>query len=150
MAYQAKRAKRFIEDFELADEKGNVEHVLHVELDADDMLPKINRKYAELTQALAETTDVKRKADSNEEIDQAYETLGRATVAMYEAVFGEEDTATIVEFYDSRYIEMCKEVTPFITQVVIPRCIEIKQDNQKSILQSYNRKQRRDFLKKVK
>lgn len=149
MAYQAKRIKKYTEDFELVDEKGEVKHVLHVELDADDMLPKINRKYAELTQALAETTELKRRAESNEEVDQAYETLGRATVAVYQAVFGDEDTATIVEFYDGRYIEMCREVTPFITQCVIPQCIQIKQENQKAVLQSYNRRPRRNIFKKV-
>ena len=53
----------------------------------------------------------------------------------------------IVDFYDNRYIEMCKEVTPFITNVVIKRCIEIKNENQKAVLQKYNRKQRRSMKK---
>lgn len=48
----------------------------------------------------------------------------------------------MLSFYEGRYIEMTKEITPFITQCVIPRCIEIKKENQKSILNSYNRKQR--------
>ena len=37
MAYQAKRNKRFEEDFELVDENGVVQHTLKVSLDADDM-----------------------------------------------------------------------------------------------------------------
>lgn len=45
MAYQAKRNKRFEEDFELVDENGVVQHTLKVSLDADDMVAKINRKY---------------------------------------------------------------------------------------------------------
>ena len=43
MAYQAKRHKRFQEDFELVDGDGNVIHTLNVSLDADDMVAKINR-----------------------------------------------------------------------------------------------------------
>lgn len=150
MAYQAKRKKQFVEDFELVNEDGTVAHTLHVSLDADDMVGKINRKYAELTKTLAETTEIKRQTESGEVEADCFEKLGTAVVNLFEAVFGREDTATIVQFYDNRYIEMCREVTPFITQVVIPQCIKIKQENQQSILQSYNRKQRRTFLKKVK
>ena len=149
MAYQARRKKQFVEDFELVNEDGTVAHTLHVSLDADNMVGKINRKYAELTKTLAETTEIKRQTESGEVDADCFERLGAAVVNLFEAVFGREDTATIVQFYDNRYIEMGREVTPFITQVVIPQCIKIKQENQQSILQSYNRKQRRT-LKKVK
>lgn len=150
MTYQAKRRKQFVEDFELMNEDGTIAHTLHVSLDADDMAGKINRKYAELTKTLAETTEIKRQSESGEVAADCYERLGTAVVNLFEAVFGLEDTETIVQFYNNRYIEMCREVTPFITQVVIPQCIKIKQENQQSILQSYNRKQKRVFLKKVK
>ncbi|MCQ5127960.1 hypothetical protein NE454_26585 [Blautia producta] len=150
MAYQAKRRKQFAEDFELVTADGVVAHTLHVALDADDMVAKISRKYAELTKTLAETTEIQRRADSGEIEEGCVEKLGMAVVNLFEAVFGQEDTQTIVDFYDSRYIEMCREVTPFITQVVMPRCIEIKKENQKSILQTYNRKQRRSMLARMK
>ena len=114
------------------------------------MVGKINRKYAELTKTLAETTEIKRQSESGEVAADCYERLGTTVVNLFEAVFGLEDTETIVQFYNNRYIEMCREVTPFITQVVIPQCIKIKQENQQSILQSYNRKQRGTFFKKVK
>lgn len=52
MAYQAKRHKRFQEDFELVNESGEVMHLIHVSLDADDMVAKINRKYTALTKRL--------------------------------------------------------------------------------------------------
>lgn len=147
MAYQAKRRKQFVEDFELINSEGSVVHTLHVSLDADDMVIKLNRKYKALTDVLAETTEIKRKTESGEVVEDCLEKLGGALVDLYEAVFGLDDTKTIVDFYDGRYIEMCKEVTPFITQCVIPRCMQIKQENQKSILQPYNRKQRRAFKK---
>lgn len=142
MAYQAKRKKRFIEDFELIDEKDNLFKTLHVELDADDMVAKINRKYTALCQVLRETTEIKRKSQSNEEIQGCIETLGNAVVQMLEAVFGEENAKTIVEFYDNRYIELCNEVVPFITKVVIPRLNDIRKQNQKNRLKPYNRHRR--------
>lgn len=86
MAYQAKRHKRFQEDFELADEQGNVVKTLHVSLDADDMIGKIYRKYTALTKALASTSEMKRKAENGQEVEECLETLGQAVVDLLEAV----------------------------------------------------------------
>ena len=146
MAYQAKRHKRFQEDFELVNESGEVEHLIHVSLDADDMAAKISRKYTALTKALAETTEMKRKAENPEEVQECVEKLGRAVADLLEAVFGTEDAEKIIQFYEGRYIEMSQEVIPFITQCVIPKIIEMKKDNKRSVLNGYNRKTRRRFL----
>ena len=143
MAWQAKRSRTFRDDFELVDENGNVVHTIHVSLDADDMTVKISRKYTALVRAMSETTEMKRKAESAEELENCMEKLGQAVIDMLEAVFGEEDTKSIVEFYENRYIEMSREVLPFISQVVIPRMQELAAENRKSIRQKYNRKTRR-------
>ena len=148
MAYQAKKKKTFAEDLELVDEHGSVVHTLHVSLDADDMVAKLNRKYAELTKSLAEVSEIQRNVENNEKMNEAFEKLGSAVTNLFEAVFGKEDTELIISFYERRYIEMTKEITPFITQCVIPRCIEIKKENQKNILSSYNRKQRRTLFRR--
>ena len=147
MAYQAKRHKKFQEDFELVNESGEVVHLLHVSLDADDMVVKINRKYTALTKALAETTEIKRKAENPEEIQKSVEILGTAVVDLLEAVFGTEDTEKIIQFYEGRYIEMSQEVIPFITQCVIPKLIEMKKDNKRAVLSGYNRKTRRKLFR---
>lgn len=143
MAWQAKRSRTFRDDFELVDENGNVVHTIHVSLDADDMTVKISRKYTALVRAMSETTEMKRKAESAEELENCMEKLGQAVIDMLEAVFGVEDTKTIVEFYENRYIEMSREVLPFISQIVIPRMQELAAENRKSIRQKYNRKTRR-------
>lgn len=139
MAYQARRNKRYEEDFELVDENGVVQHTLHVSLDADDMVAKINRKYTALVRALADVQEIKREEASNEQLEDAVEKLGRAEMDMFEAVFGAEGAKTVQQFYTDRYIEMAKEVIPFITGVVIPRLAEIKTENKKALLGQYNR-----------
>lgn len=146
MAYQAKRNKRFEEDFELVDENGVVQHTLKVSLDVDDMVAKINRKYTALVRALSDVQEIKRKEASNEQLSDAVEMLGRAEIDMFEAVFGADGTETIQQFYKDHYIEMAKEVIPFITGVVIPRLTEIKAENKKALVSQYNRaKKRRRF-----
>ena len=92
MAYQAKRRQRFEEDFELVNESGEVEHTIHVSLDADDMITKITRKYTDMIKVLSETTEAKRQADNPEAIADSIDKLGGAVVTLFQAVFGDEDT----------------------------------------------------------
>ena len=148
MAYQAKRSKKYVEDFELIDAEGNIKHTLHISLDADDMTVKINRKYVALTRALSETTEAKRKVETAEDLQGVFETLGNAMVDLLQAVFGEENAKILLDFYEDSYIEMSREVLPFISYVVIPRMIEIRKDNQKALLGKYNRKQKISFLRR--
>lgn len=143
MAYKAKRSKLLKEDFELVDENDKVVHTLHVSLDADDMTVRIGRKYTALTKALAETTEAQRKAESAEDAVKNIETLGRAVADLLEAVFGPEGTQTIISFYEGRYIEMSREVLPFISQCIIPRLVDLKKENRKAMRAKYNRKTRR-------
>ena len=145
MAYQARRSRKLYEEFELVDENGDVVHTLKVSLDADDMVVAINRKYTALTRALTETTEAQRKAKDKKELEECMETLGRAVLDLIEAVFGEENGKILVDFYEGRYLEMSREVLPFISQVVIPRLVEIRKDNQKNVLRKYNRQQRPIF-----
>lgn len=148
MAYQAKRSKKYVGDFELVDAEGNIKHTLHISLDADDMTVKINRKYVALTRALSETTEAKRKVETAEDLQGVFETLGNAMVDLLQAVFGEENAKILLDFYEDSYIEMSREVLPFISNVVIPRMIEIRKDNQKALLGKYNRKQKISFLRR--
>lgn len=148
MAYQAKRSKKYVEDFELVDAEGNIKHTLHISLDADDMIVKISRKYVALTRALSETTEAKRKVETAEDLQGVFETLGNAMVDLLQAVFGEENAKILLDFYEDSYTEMSREVLPFISNVVIPRMIEIRKDNQKALLGKYNRKQKISFLRR--
>lgn len=135
MAYQAKRRKTYEEDFQLVDEHGKVVRTLKVSLDADSMVGKLSEKHVALVRTLKDVQNV--------QDDNALSVLGNAVVEILEAVFGKEDAETILEFYDNKYVEMCQEVMPFITGVVIPEVRKIAQANKKQVLSQYNRKQRR-------
>lgn len=55
-----------------------------------------------------------------------------AVIDLFEAVFGREDAECILDFYGNRYVEMCQEVVPFITQIAIPEVRKIAEAEQKS------------------
>ena len=147
MAYQAKRKGIYTEDFELTEEDGTVVHTLHVALDPDNMAGKLSEKHLELARALRDVQDV-RQGSTEEEKARGLEVLGQAVTDLLEAVFGPEDAETIIGFYDGRYVEMCREVVPFITGVVIPKVREMARDNKKAVLNSYNRRQRRQLRRR--
>lgn len=142
MAYQAKRKGIFTEDFELTEEDGAVVHTLHVALDPDNMAKKLTEKHLELVRALRDVQGV-RQSSSEEDKARSLEVLGRTVTDLLEAAFGPEDAETIIRFYNGRYVEMCREVVPFITGVVIPKVRKMARDNRKAVLNSYNRSQRR-------
>ena len=138
MAYQAKRRKIYEEDFQLLDENGNVVHSLRVSLDADSMVAKLSEKHVALVNALKNIQNAKNATSEN-----ALTILGNTVIDILEAVFGQEDAKTILDFYENKYVEMCQEVIPFVTGVVIPEVRKIAQANKKQVLSQYNRKQRR-------
>ncbi len=140
MAYEAKRKKLYEEEFLLTEEDGTVVHTLHVSLDADNMVKKLSAKHVALSNAMQDVQKISDKAD-----EQKLETLGNAVVDICEAVFGKEDTQTILEFYDSRYIEMCQEVMPFIVEIVIPQVRRIAKENKKQTMKKYSKNWRPFF-----
>lgn len=133
MAYQARRKKIYTEDFLLTEEDGTVVKTLHVSLDADSMVKKLSEKQIELINAMRCVQGA--SADEN-----GLEVLGNTVISMLEAVFGAEDAKTILDFYNNRYIELCQEVVPFITDIVIPEVRKIARQNKKALLAKYDRR----------
>lgn len=140
MAYQAKRNKVFKEEFQLVDENGKIVKTIFVELDPSAVAQNLSRKYIDLQKALAAVN----KAEHNKE--RMYETVGNAMKDILETVFGEDDTKTIIEFYDERYIEMCKEVLPFVSEIVVPQVRKLAQENRTNVIAGYNRREKRAAL----
>lgn len=147
MAYQAKRVSAYTQDFELVDESGRVVHSMKVALDPGSIVEKLSKQHVELIRAKEQVDKIQVNNASHKELVHAYEALGNAVLAMIKSVFGEEDTATIMEFYRGKYSDIVQEVLPFITNVVLPDIRRISQQNKKDILQKYNRKQRKTMKK---
>lgn len=149
MAYQAKRSKKVIEEFELVDESGRIIEHFDVDLDAGAVVEKLRRKHIALLRAQADVAQINTAVSEKKELHTAYEKFGYAVSDIIEAVFGTESTKKIIKFYEDNYAEMTKEVLPFITQVVIPRVEAVAKENKKQILSAYNRKTRCSILKKL-
>lgn len=143
MAYQIHKKVTETEELQLFDEKGNLKKTITVRLDKDGLAQKLSEKQVELIRAQKEAQMLfaDMKAGNTGEITQAYERTGQIIIDMFEAVFGKEDSDSIREFYGQNTIQMCNEVLPFITEVVIPKVRKITISKRKQRLQSFKKKQ---------
>ena len=99
---------------------------LIVDLNATDVAMSFNHTYTLCLDAISniKKATTARKSDPTVSLDLSYENLGKAVILLLDIVFGSEDTAYIVEFYQNNYTEMATEVLPFITQFVVPKVQE--------------------------
>lgn len=137
MAYRVTKGKRCIEELELIAENGEVIKTLTVDLGTGKIAESLSYKYIELMRAQSELSKV---SESPEKCVEAYEKIGNIIMLMIETVFGTKGAKDIFEFYENDYIEIVKQVMPFITDVVLPNARKIAQENKTQILKKYNRK----------
>ena len=119
MAYQLKRTRKIVEDLELCNENGEVEATLHINLDCDALAPLFRKKQVALIDAEKNLKAIQ-KIGRQDDFDRAYEIYGRALVDIFETSLGVENTRVVIDFYRGNYTEMCVQVIPFITEVVMP------------------------------
>lgn len=118
MAYSIQRKQKIQEVLELKDETGALVHTLHINLDVDEVAPRLYRAKKELAE--------RQQSLSAAPSDDAMEQYGRAIITLFEAIFGADNTEKIAAFYDSKYTEMLLDMFPFITEVVYPRLNDLE------------------------
>lgn len=136
MVYQIKR-NHIVEQLEIEDNGKTL--VLGVDINVDQILSRYNKAgYAMAMAQKAAST-----ANNREELDKAEEMMGEAVLALFEVIFGEEQTKQIIEFYENRALEMLADISPFIADVVQPKIAEAQQritDRYKQTLKAPRRK----------
>ena len=141
MAYQIHKAKEETEELQLFAD-GQLKKTIVVRLDKDGLAQKLSEKHIQLIHAQKEAQQIQSDMAAGKpvEIEKAYEKVGQVIIDMFEAVFGKEDSDAIREFYGQNTIQMCSEVMPFITDVVLPKVRKLKQANKKRKIKSFKQK----------
>ena len=136
MAYQVQRSAKIEEELELLTEDGDVAEVIHVRLDAGLIASQLSERYADLLKLHSDLSSIR----AGEDKKKALEELGRGVVLLFETVFGEENTRKILLHYRHDYVDMCRYLMPFITDVIIPKVRKEAQKSRKAKIQSYSRR----------
>ena len=110
--YIARRRKKVLATFALADDDGNIVKQYEVDCDPDTRLIEYNKAKNRIIAA-----EQLIHAEPNTE---SYTKYGQAVVDMMGVFFGDKAVQEILEFYENNYTEMILELLPFITDEVEP------------------------------
>lgn len=144
--YQVTRKNRIKEQLQLCHADGTVALTAEVDLNVDVIASRVSKAY--------ETLGMAQNALSEDPRNPAtMEAYGNAVIAVFNVIFGEEQTAAIVEFYEGNYTEMLLDLFPFINNEIMPKIAEASEARKAQLLeaakeaQKNNGTQRRGLFK---
>lgn len=105
------RTKPFIDTLEIEDEGKTLS--IEINIRFEQSAPIIRKAQISLIEA-------EKRIKENPKDVQNLEFYGNTIIALFSAIFGEEQTEQILAFYENAYTDMLTDILPYILQVVIP------------------------------
>lgn len=138
MTYKIKRTPKLHDTLELVSENGNTVRKLDVEVDigiiSNDILAKYER-FVKLNNELRELQKRGMKSDFN--------TVALAFVNAVDELlsmcFSDNVRLEIYEFFENDYIEMVKQVVPYIVNRILPESRRAANEQKKALKQAFKR-----------
>lgn len=130
-----KGANRIEKDLEIVTSGGENIAVLHVSISMREMETRVAKAYEAMSIARAE---LQKKPD-------AVEAYGKAVIAFMQTIFGDEQTAQLLEIYESDYTQMLLDVVPFIQDEIMPALKAVSTQTKERMLQAANQYKRPIF-----
>ena len=127
MAYVITRKNRIKEELQLCHADGTLALSVMVDLNIDEIGARVSKAYETLGAAQLTLE----KSPNSEAAMKAY---GEAVIAVFSIIFGEDDAAKILSFYEGNYTEMLLDVFPFIDGEIIPKVREASEARKAQLL----------------
>lgn len=127
MAYTVTRKNRIREQLQLCHENGDIALTVDVDLNVDEIAARVNKAYEVLGSA---QLDLEKDPHS----EKAMEAYGKAVIAVFEVIFGEENAQNILLFYEGNYTEMLLDLFPFINDEIMPKIREASESRKNQLL----------------
>lgn len=142
MAYQAKRQARIEEELELVNKDGSIYRTLKTDLTVDAIAKEFRQLQLDLVRAQQQTVESDDLTDKRKQVGDAF-------IKLLQLIFGEEDTVTILTFYEHNYIEMVQEITPFIAECISPAIMQAVKERRQTVAKQnhLNRAQKRKMMR---
>ena len=144
MAYQVGRSRKIRESLELVDDNGTVVTTVYTDIDADKIAKEFNKRVNAIIRAEIAAKSLPKSGEitamTTEQAEAAnvsVQSYGEAVINLFQLIFGDEGTQTILDFYDNAYFEMSMQVFPFILDVVKPRIEDSVRKMQERAKQNY-------------
>jgi hypothetical protein len=127
--YTVTRKNRIKEQLQLCHADGTVALTADVDLNVDAIAGRVSKAYEAL--AMAQNTLQNSPNDPN-----AAEAYGRAVLAVFEVIFGEENARNIVAFYENNWTEMLLDLFPFINNEIMPQIRAASEERKAQLLEA--------------
>ena len=144
MAYQVGRSRKIRESLELVDDNGSIVTTVYTDIDADKIAKEFNKRVNAIIRAEIAAKSLPKSGEITamtteqaEAANASVQSYGEAVINLFQLIFGDEGTQTILDFYDNAYFEMSMQVFPFILDVVKPRIEDSVRKMQERAKQNY-------------
>lgn len=127
--YTVQRKNRIIEQLQLVHANGDVACTIDVDINVDQIGAKINHAYELLGIA-------QQALQKNPESPALMDAFGKAVIALFTAVFGEDGCNRIIEFYGTKdaWTEMLVDLFPFLNNEILPKVRAASEERKKQLL----------------
>ena len=111
--YQITRKNKISETLQLCYADGSVAETIEVNINVDQMGAGINKAY----QLVGIAQETLRRDPHDPKLAEEY---GNAIIALFTAIFGQENADKIISFYEGNESEMLLDIFPFLNEVILP------------------------------
>lgn len=126
--YTIKKAAHIVDELKIDGDDGK-DLTLNVNIYIDDILAGFEEKRAAISKAQQDLKALKASKETDPaELGLVLNSLNDAAYALFELVFGKEQTETLVKFYDNRVLSMLGDFLPYFSEVILPEIKKAQSD----------------------
>ena len=133
MSYIIKKAAHITDEVRIQD--ADQELVLNVNIYIDDIMERFEDCRRKIVAAQQKILDLKRSKAPEETVDETQASLRVAIMALFELIFGKEQTERLLQYYDGRHVSMLSDFLPYIVNTILPGV----QEAQKGLAERYSK-----------
>lgn len=128
--YQVQRKNKITEQLQLVHANGDVACTIDVDINVDQLGPKINKAYE-----LVGIAQLELEKDATS--DAAVTAFGEAVLGLFSVIFGDDGCQKIINFYGNRaaWGEMLIDLFPFINDEIIPKVQEASELRKRQLVE---------------
>lgn len=127
--YTIKKAAHIVDELKIEDENGGKDLEIYVNIYVDDILADFEEKRAAIGKAQSDLKALKASKEADpSQIGIVLNSLNDATYALFELIFGKEQTDQIVSYYNNRVLTMLADFLPYFTGVILPEIKKAQAD----------------------
>ena len=119
--YTIKKSAQIVDKLKIEDENGGKDLEIYVNIYVDDILAEFEEKRAAIAKAQSDLKALKASKEADPaQIGIALNSLNDATYALFELIFGKEQTDELTKYYNGRILTMLGDFLPYFSDVILP------------------------------